>query len=103
LADKVNVALFWQLNKLSRKEIAKKSIDNYGTIVLCDNLDEAVALSNKIAPEHLELCVTYHDDLLKNIRNAGSVFIGNYSPEPLGDYYAAFFLWTRGRHLHEAH
>ncbi len=88
LADKVNAELIKQLEKLSRRGIADSSLKNYGAIVVCDNLDDACVLSNLIAPEHLELCVTDYEKVLKNVVNAGAIFIGNYSPEPLGDYYA---------------
>jgi len=87
-ANAVNAALQAQLEKLTRKEIAKKSLENYGTIVLCDSLDQAAELSNKLAPEHLELCVKEPKKLLLKIKHAGAIFMGNYSPEPLGDYFA---------------
>jgi histidinol dehydrogenase len=88
VAEKVNAELENQLKKLPRKSIAESSLKNYGAIIICKCLDDACALSNLIAPEHLELCVAYYENILKNIANAGAVFVGNYSPEPLGDYYA---------------
>jgi len=88
LAEQVNLSLEKQLNRLSRKEIAEKSLKSYGTIVLCKNISEAVELSNRIAPEHLELCVEEPEKWLPKVKSAGTVFIGSYSPEPLGDYYA---------------
>ncbi|MCL2798605.1 MAG: histidinol dehydrogenase [Firmicutes bacterium] len=88
LAECVNLALEKQLNRLPRKEIAGKSLQKYGSIVVCKNLSDAALLSNRVAPEHLELCVADPEKLLEKIQNAGAVFIGNYSPEPLGDYYA---------------
>ena len=74
--------------KLSRRDIARKSIDDNGVIFVVKDLDEAAAFSDEIAPEHLELYVEKPLDMLKKIRNAGSVFLGGYSPEPLGDYFA---------------
>jgi len=88
LADKVNIELDSQIKMLPKEAIAKSSLQNYGAIVICSDLNEAAELSNKIAPEHLELMVTDPNALLKGIKHAGAVFLGNYSPEPLGDYYA---------------
>ena len=88
LAVAVNIELEKQIKLLPKKDIALKALKNYGAIVLCDNLDQAINLSNRIAPEHLELCVENPQAILKQITNAGAVFLGNYSPEPLGDYYA---------------
>ncbi|MCI9031270.1 MAG: histidinol dehydrogenase [Clostridia bacterium] len=88
LAESVKKRLCERLDKLSRRSIAEKSIDNYGAIVIVDSVDEGIALANKVAPEHLELCVKDAENHLRGIENAGAVFIGNYSPEPLGDYYA---------------
>lgn len=73
---------------LPKSEIAKKSLANYGAIVLCSSIEEGIELSNRVAPEHLELCVLEAKKYLPLVKNAGAVFIGNYSPEPLGDYYA---------------
>lgn len=73
---------------MPRAEIARKSIDMNGRIVLVRDLSEAVALSNLIAPEHLELCVDEPFHLLGAVRNAGSVFLGRNAPEALGDYWA---------------
>lgn len=67
---------------------AKKSLENYGLIVLTQNLREAVKISNLIAPEHLEIIANDGDELLKEVKNAGTVFLGNFSPEPIGDYIA---------------
>lgn len=77
-----------QLEKLSRNEIARKSIENYGRIIVTENMNEAIDLSNEIAPEHLELAVENPFDYLSRIKNAGAIFLGEYSPEPLGDYFA---------------
>ena len=76
------------LEKLPTEPVARQSVDNMGAIIVCDDLDEAVKLSNDIAPEHLEIATAYPEILLGQIRNAGSVFLGEYSPEPLGDYFA---------------
>lgn len=88
LAKQVQIELSKQIKVLPKKEIAEKSLKNYGAIVLCKDINEAIDISNKIAPEHLELCLCDSHDYLDKIKNAGAVFMGNYSPEPLGDYYA---------------
>lgn len=77
-----------QLGTLARKDIARQSIKKYGTVLVVDNLDAAVGLANRIAPEHLELQVKEPFDYLGQIRNAGAVFLGHYTPEPVGDYVA---------------
>ena len=74
--------------KLSRKEIIQKSLDNYGYILLANNLDEAIAVANEIASEHLEIVTKNPFDTMTKIRNAGAIFLGEYSSEPLGDYFA---------------
>jgi len=76
------------LQGMAREEIARTSIDNNGKIILTENVDEAVAVANEIAPEHLELIVTEPFRYLPAIKNAGSVFLGGNCPEALGDYYA---------------
>ncbi len=88
LAEKVNYEVEKQTEFLERKEIIKKSLDNYGAIIVVDNINSAVSLCNKIAPEHLEICTEEPFFILPKIRNAGAVFLGNYTPEPLGDYMA---------------
>ncbi len=88
LAKEVAAELEKQTAVLERKEIIQKSLDNFGAILLVENIDEACDLSNKIAPEHLEVCVNDPFSLLPKIKNAGAIFLGNYSPEPLGDYMA---------------
>ncbi|MDL2257826.1 histidinol dehydrogenase [Eubacteriales bacterium OttesenSCG-928-K08] len=88
IADAVNKELKLQLTKLPRKEIAGQSLEKNGRIILVESLEKAVELSNIIAPEHLELCVEEPFALLGIVRHAGSVFLGNYSPEALGDYFA---------------
>ncbi len=77
-----------QLEKLPKKQIASASVEKFGTIIVVKSLDEAAEISDRVAPEHLELCVKEPEKLLEKINNAGAVFMGNYSPEPLGDYFA---------------
>ena len=77
-----------ELELLERSEIARTSIEDNGKIILVDSLEEAVEVSNLIAPEHLELAVSDPMVLLPKIENAGSVFMGHYTPEPMGDYFA---------------
>lgn len=88
LGNKVNIELDNQLKMLSRKEIITKSFSNFGAIIVVNNFDEAVMLANKIAPEHLEICTNSPFEILPKIQNAGAIFLGHYSPEPLGDYMA---------------
>lgn len=88
LAEAVRKEIEVQLQKLPREEIARTSIEHNGTIILAHSLEEAVETSNRIAPEHLEVCTDHPFDLLPLIRNAGSVFLGRFDPEPLGDYFA---------------
>ena len=87
-AKKVSKELEKQIPLLTRKEIARESIDNNGKIIVAKNLSEAIEISNEIAPEHLELCVDNPFEYLKLVKNAGSVFLGRYTPEALGDYMA---------------
>ncbi len=77
-----------QLKQLSRETIARQSIDNYGAIILAQDLDEAIAFSNRIAPEHLELAVDNPFAILPQIRHAGAIFMGHHTPEAAGDYLA---------------
>ena len=88
LAVKVQQEIENQLKTLPREEIARESIDNNGKIIVADNLEDVIAVSNEIAPEHLELCVDNPFDYLDKIKNAGSIFMGRYCPEALGDYFA---------------
>lgn len=88
LAKEVKEELEIQVENLSRKDIIKDSIESYGAIIVVDNIEKAVDMANKIAPEHLEVVVDNPFLLLGEIKNAGSVFLGAYSPEPLGDYIA---------------
>ena len=87
-ARKVSDALERQIPTLLRKEIARTSIDNHGKIIVADNLSAAIEIANEIAPEHLELCVEEPFAYLEQIKHAGSVFLGKYCPEALGDYFA---------------
>ena len=88
LAQKVQQQVEVQLEQLRRKEIARASIDNNGKIIVADTLNAAIEIANAIAPEHLELCVDNPFDYLDKIRHAGSIFMGRYCPEALGDYLA---------------
>lgn len=88
LADKVSAEIDCFLQELPRVEIIRKSLDNYGYILLTDSLDEAVEAANAIASEHLEILTRDPYQLMTRIRNAGAIFLGEYSSEPLGDYYA---------------
>ena len=88
LAKAVQAELEVQLNALPRQEIARASIENNGKIILTGCIEDALMLANEIAPEHLELCVGDPFAMLGEVRNAGSVFLGNYCPEALGDYFA---------------
>lgn len=85
-------AVVWEIDrqseKLSRKDIIDASLRDFGCALVCNDLDECVTLANQIAPEHLELCVADPNALLPHIKNAGAVFLGDWSPEPLGDYMA---------------
>ena len=77
-----------QITSLTRREIIESSLNNYGMCVICKDINECIKISNKIAPEHLELMVENAPDYLGQVKNAGSIFLGYYSPEPLGDYFA---------------
>jgi histidinol dehydrogenase len=88
LASAVQIELGRQIENLSRKEIAAYSIDRYGKIIVCSTLSECVEVANMIAPEHLELMLDNSYEWLAKVKNAGSVFLGRYTPEALGDYFA---------------
>lgn len=77
-----------QITLLTRREIIESSLNNYGMCIICKDINECIKISNKIAPEHLELMVENAPDYLGEVKNAGSIFLGYYSPEPLGDYFA---------------
>ena len=88
LAEKVSVQVDKFIDELSRKEIMRKSIDNYGYILLADNMSDAIDAVNDIATEHLEIVTANPFDVMTRVKNAGAIFIGEYSSEPLGDYFA---------------
>lgn len=88
LAQAVAAEIEKQIPLLPRKEIARKSIDDNGKIIVAENLSVAIEISNEIAPEHLELCVENPFAWLDKVKHAGSVFLGRYCPEALGDYFA---------------
>ena len=88
LAQAVSQEIEDQLTKLEREEIARASIEANGKIIVARSLTEAAAVANRIAPEHLELSVDNPFDYLGLIENAGSIFLGRYNPEPMGDYFA---------------
>ncbi len=88
MAESVAREVEAQLKTLERREIVEASLNNYGTVIICEDMDECIEIANEIAPEHLELCVRGPMELLPRIKNAGSIFLGEYSPEPLGDYFA---------------
>ena len=77
-----------QIKYLERQEIIESSLENFGEIIVCENLEQAIDFANELAPEHLEMCVEEPLKYIGKLDNAGSVFLGNFSPEPLGDYYA---------------
>ena len=88
LADKVSEETEGFLKELSRRQIIEKSLENYGYILLAKDMDEAVSVVNEIASEHLELVTKDPFQTMTKIRNAGAIFLGEYSSEPLGDYFA---------------
>lgn len=77
-----------QVEKISRKDIIEYSLSNFGAIIVCSDMTQAVDFANELAPEHLEVCCENPMEYVGKLHNAGSVFLGNYSPEPLGDYFA---------------
>lgn len=88
LAEKVSQEIEEFVKNLSRKEILEKSLENYGYILVADTLDQAIETANEIASEHLEIVTRNPFEVMTKIRNAGAIFIGEYSSEPLGDYFA---------------
>lgn len=88
LAEQVSKEVDAFVEQLSRKEILKKSLENYGYILLADTLEDAIAIANEIASEHLEIVTKDAFNVMTKIKNAGAIFIGEYSSEPLGDYFA---------------
>ncbi len=87
-AKEIEKSLKFQLQRLKRAEIAKNSLRNYGAIIVTKNLKSATKIANTIAPEHLEILVENPEKLLRDIKNAGAIFIGPWTPEPVGDYIA---------------
>lgn len=88
LADKVSAEIDGYLPKLSRREIIEKSLENYGYILVASDLEEAIDVANEIASEHLEIVTKDPFNTMTKIKNAGAIFLGEYSSEPLGDYFA---------------
>jgi len=88
IAEETLVELERQLAALSRRDIATQALQNNGAILVCESLQQALDYANQYAPEHLELCVQHPLELLGDVHNAGSIFLGHYTPESVGDYYA---------------
>ena len=88
LADKVNAEFERQMEYLERRDIIRYSLENYGAIMICENKDQAVEMANRFAPEHLEVLFENPMEYVGRLDNAGSVFLGQYASEPLGDYFA---------------
>ena len=88
LAKKTSDAVERRVKELPKAAIAGRSINDFGTIIVAESPEECVSISDEVAPEHLELCVKDPKALLPLVHNAGAVFMGHWSPEPLGDYYA---------------
>ena len=88
LAQQVQEELSQQITKLARQNVVKRSLGDYGTIVITQDLEEAFAIANRFAPEHLELLVDDPFSWVGKVQNAGSIFLGHYAPEPVGDYLA---------------
>ena len=88
LAEQVSSQIDEFLTQLSRREIIQKSLDNYGYILVAKSIDEAVEVANEIASEHLEIVTKDPFGVMTKIKNAGAIFLGEYSSEPLGDYFA---------------
>ena len=88
LADAVEAEIEKQLQTLPRQEIARASIENNGRIIIAEDVDGMFDLMNQVAPEHLEVAMENAYDYLDKIENAGSIFLGHYTSEPIGDYYA---------------
>lgn len=88
IAEQTKAELEAQMQKLCRREIIESSLDNFGAIIVCSDMNQAVDFANELSPEHLEVCCENPMEYVGKLDNAGSVFLGNYSPEPLGDYFA---------------
>ena len=88
VADETVKEIERQVADLSRKDIINTSLDNCGAIIICDDMDKACEIANEIAPEHLEVLAANPLEYIGKLTNCGSLFLGEYAPEPLGDYYA---------------
>lgn len=88
LAREVNKALEKMTEQMDRKEIIKKAMHNYGAVIITNSLEESIGIANEIAPEHLEIATRNPFEDYKKIKNAGAIFLGEYTPEPVGDYFA---------------
>ena len=88
LADAVEEAIDRRSGLLARKAILEKSVADYCAVVYVPDLETAIDFANELAPEHLELCIRDPEKYIPQIQNAGAIFLGNYTPEPLGDYFA---------------
>ncbi|MBM7636250.1 histidinol dehydrogenase [Streptococcus saliviloxodontae] len=88
LADSVEIEIERQLKELPRETIARPSVENNGRIIIAENIEDMFDLMNKVAPEHLEIAMDNAYDYLDKVQNAGSIFLGHYTSEPIGDYYA---------------
>jgi len=88
LAYEVQKEVEKQLSVLERKEIAGKSIENFGAVIVAESMLQACDIANEVAPEHMEICVNSPFEILPLVKNAGAIFLGHYTPEPLGDYMA---------------
>ena len=88
LAKEVIEEISIQMKDLNKKDIIAKSLKNYGKAIVCTSIENAINIANEIAPEHLELMVTNPMEYLESIKNAASIFLGEYTPEPVGDYFA---------------
>lgn len=88
IAEQTIQAIYRQVETLERREIIEKSLDDFGAVIVCETMDEAVEFANDLAPEHLELCAKNPLEYIGRLDSCGSLFLGNYAPEPLGDYYA---------------
>ena len=88
IAEQTKAEIERQVKTLSRREIIEASLDNSGAVIVCSDISQVIDFANELAPEHLEVCCENPMEYVGKLDNAGSVFLGNYSPEPLGDYFA---------------
>ena len=87
LAEKVNEEIKVQIKGLNRRDIIKNSLNKFGKIIICNSIEKSIEVANLIAPEHLELLIDNPIEYLEQVKSAGSVFLGEYTPEPIGDYF----------------